>query len=151
VSVPEQEGRSSDGYKVGPGRPPREHQFKPGQSGNPGGRPKGSGVTGALRALLEQAHNGKAIQDLLAERWLKEALSGKPVHLQMLLERTEGKITEKHQVKTEPVRIMLTDAKGNEREATPADIRALMGGAAVRIAPGLPPGALARPETGEQP
>jgi antitoxin (DNA-binding transcriptional repressor) of toxin-antitoxin stability system len=27
-------------YKVGPGRPPREFQFKPGQSGNPGGRPK---------------------------------------------------------------------------------------------------------------
>lgn len=27
-------------YKVGPGRPPKEHQFKPGQSGNPNGRPK---------------------------------------------------------------------------------------------------------------
>ncbi len=24
-------------YKVGPGRPPREYQFKPGQSGNPNG------------------------------------------------------------------------------------------------------------------
>jgi hypothetical protein len=24
-------------YKVGPGRPPKEHQFKPGQSGNPKG------------------------------------------------------------------------------------------------------------------
>jgi hypothetical protein len=27
-----------DDYKVGPGRPPKEHQFKPGQSGNPKGR-----------------------------------------------------------------------------------------------------------------
>lgn len=26
--------------KVGYGKPPVEHQFKPGQSGNPGGRPK---------------------------------------------------------------------------------------------------------------
>ena len=26
-------------YKVGYGKPPREHQFKPGQSGNPAGRP----------------------------------------------------------------------------------------------------------------
>ena len=28
-------------YKVGPGSPPKEFQYKPGQSGNPNGRPKG--------------------------------------------------------------------------------------------------------------
>lgn len=28
--------------KVGKGKPPKEHQWKPGQSGNIGGRPKGS-------------------------------------------------------------------------------------------------------------
>jgi hypothetical protein len=32
--------QADDGYKVGPGHPPKEHQFKPGESGNPNGQPK---------------------------------------------------------------------------------------------------------------
>ena len=31
----------ADGYKVGYGKPPQHTQFKPGQSGNPKGRPRG--------------------------------------------------------------------------------------------------------------
>jgi len=85
----------------GPGRgnggsiPPVEHRFKPGQSGNPGGRPKGMSITGALRAALEREHNGRTIAELIAEKLIKEALSGKFPFAKEVLERADGKVTEK--------------------------------------------------------
>ena len=35
------DSNNDDEYQVGYGKPSREHQWKPGQSGNPRGRPKG--------------------------------------------------------------------------------------------------------------
>jgi hypothetical protein len=57
-SAPGQTETSDREYKVGPGRPPKEHQFKPGQSGNPKGakRTKPS-IAPDLKAALEQALN----------------------------------------------------------------------------------------------
>jgi hypothetical protein len=47
-------------YRVGPGRPPREYQFKPGQSGNPKGkRRKPRSIALDLKALFERALNRK--------------------------------------------------------------------------------------------
>jgi hypothetical protein len=47
-------------YRVGPGRPPKEYQFKPGQSGNPkGARRKPRSIVLDLKALLERALSGK--------------------------------------------------------------------------------------------
>jgi Family of unknown function (DUF5681) len=54
----ENEQADSVGYK----RPPREHQFRPGQSGNPSGRPKGArNFRSDLREELSElvtVHNG---------------------------------------------------------------------------------------------
>jgi hypothetical protein len=49
-------------YKVGPGRPPREYQFKKGQSGNPkGAKRKTPGLAPDLKKLLERALDKKII------------------------------------------------------------------------------------------
>jgi hypothetical protein len=42
-----------DAYDVGRGKPPKAGQFKPGQSGNPKGRPKGA----SLRDIVQRIAN----------------------------------------------------------------------------------------------
>jgi hypothetical protein len=47
-------------YRVGPGRPPRESRFKPGQSGNPkGAKKKPRSLSLDVKGLLEGALNAK--------------------------------------------------------------------------------------------
>jgi hypothetical protein len=56
-----QSGPPAEGYKVGPGRPPKEHRFKPGQSGNPkGATRKTPSLIPGLKELFERAFNQKA-------------------------------------------------------------------------------------------
>ena len=51
---------SDQEYRVGPGRPPREYQFQPGQSGNPkGAARKPKSIAPELGAILERSLNGK--------------------------------------------------------------------------------------------
>jgi hypothetical protein len=53
-------GPPAEEYKVGPGRPPKEHQFKPGQSGNPkGAKRKAPSLITRLKELFEHAFSQK--------------------------------------------------------------------------------------------
>lgn len=81
-------------YEVGYKRPPREHQFKPGQSGNPKGRPKKNknfveDVKGEMNELIQIQEQGKlkkiTKQKALAKRIVADALSGKTSIIKLLL------------------------------------------------------------------
>jgi uncharacterized protein DUF5681 len=57
---PDVSARPEEEYKVGPGRPPKEYQWKPGQSGNPKGRkPKEHSLIRDLKRQFERAFSQK--------------------------------------------------------------------------------------------
>jgi hypothetical protein len=104
--------------------PPAHTRWKPGQSGNPGGRPKGESIVALLRRVLEQEHHGRPLKEILAERLVKEALAGKHAFVKELLDRVEGPVNQRHEVKqSNDVRIIVADARGNERVGSFDDIR----------------------------
>jgi len=86
VSEDDREEAAGEGdYRVGPGRPPKQRQFKPGVSGNPRGRPKGSvnlrtRVTQQLRQAVTVTRNGRPVKmrkgDLIALQIVDAAAKG---------------------------------------------------------------------------
>ena len=88
--------------EVGYGRPPRAHQFKPGQSGNPRGRPKGAkNEATLLRAILGRKltarEGGKprtmTVLEAILLRFTEDALKGNTKSAAFLFNRyarTEG-------------------------------------------------------------
>ena len=85
-----------DDDDVGYGKPPRDHQFKPGESGNPKGRPKGAkSEETILRELLQQKislnERGKArritIHEGIFRRIIEDCLKGNTKSAAFLLNR----------------------------------------------------------------
>lgn len=96
-----------DGYRVGPGNPPREHQFKPGESGNPNGQPKHRthlwtyftrymDMTAEERAKIDRSKLTAAQETAL--KMVEKAVVGKGCGFERLaryiVDREEGKAAE---------------------------------------------------------
>ena len=75
--------------------PPKEHQFKEGESGNPGGRPKGRKLSAAYAAILEKQfpgdHEGRTYAELIALGQAREAIKGRTQAAVEMADRTEGR------------------------------------------------------------
>ena len=75
------------------GRPENLKPFKPGQSGNPGGRPKKRLIDEVLTELLETADSSEALA--VARALIKKAKKGDSKAAQLVAERTQGKPKQK--------------------------------------------------------
>lgn len=73
----------------------KPHQFKPGQSGNPKGRPRGSSITPRLKRIIEE--NEGEIADALVKSAIKNALKGDFRFWNAIVERLEGKVADRVQ------------------------------------------------------
>ena len=75
------------------GNPDKPWEWKPGQSGNPNGRPKDQfSFMGILRsALAEENKSGKSVGERIIARYIKLALAGNGQALEALVARIDGK------------------------------------------------------------
>jgi len=111
-----------NGKENGKKRKQDAHLWKPGQSGNPKGRPKKRTLSEELRDFIDQEMrdaegNGKGIthRQALARVIVKQALSGKFPFVKEIFDRLEGKVADRTEItgpSGEPIEILDLSSKG---------------------------------------
>jgi hypothetical protein len=95
--------------------PNRETMLKPGQSGNPAGRPRNL-LGEALRSRLDGlAPDGRPMADHLAEALLQLALQGDIGAFKVILDRVDGKVVAASPIDPEPTTIQVIYLPDNGR------------------------------------
>ncbi len=83
-----QNGRNNGHENIEP------HKWKPGQSGNPKGRPKTDSITKAIRKLLDDGINGESLYEAIAKVAVQKALQGDRHFWQFVIDRCDGKVAD---------------------------------------------------------
>lgn len=78
---------NDNGEEVGYCRPPKQHQFKPGQSGNPKGRPKEPRYSSAEEALARVAHEKHKVTTSKGTRLVSDFERGVAAIVKNVLEK----------------------------------------------------------------
>lgn len=87
--------KNSGEYDVGYGKPPKQYQFKKGQSGNPRGRPKKNESLAELVAELlddriqvqtKDGARSMTVREAIARQLLQKAATGDPRLIKMMLD-----------------------------------------------------------------
>jgi hypothetical protein len=94
------ENRHKTGFRGPSPEVGKSTQFKPGQSGNPGGRPKSRLQSEAYRTeLAKEGREGKTKAEKIAERMVADAIRGKVDAAKHVAEYVEGKPRQAFEVK----------------------------------------------------
>ena len=70
----------------------KQYQYKPGESGNEGGRPKGTSITAELRKIVERDGKAQEVAQALVDMATDKHNRAQLPAIQTTLERTDGKV-----------------------------------------------------------
>lgn len=98
-------GKNDEGYAVGYGKPPKNTQFKSGQSGNPKGRPRKNttfkeDVEAVMRSKITVTEDGKALKitksRAIAVQHIHKAMQGHLGSAKFVVQSTQSDPSEQH-------------------------------------------------------
>ncbi len=96
--------------RVGPGHPPKEHRFKPGQSGNPKGRPKNPWREEVLRLLAMPSGEARdCYQTAILKRLRQAAMDGDLKAIALLANMVPGAFAPKQTEAAHTGKVTLLD------------------------------------------
>ena len=96
-------------------------KWQPGESGNPGGVPKGKSITAELRKLIDKGTNAEDMAEILYTLARKGSRAQMEAY-KTLLDRTEGRVPETHKIESDiPISIVFKEIERREDGQERAD------------------------------